>query len=220
MSTYTTSHRADEINERLVGEGPTRVIPRSPLPRPDETARHYFTENLPPRVGLFLPDLAAQRPAEVLPMRAEPAPERPTIYRGRRRAASSLPGWAWAMIGAIVMLILVGCGVPAPDEPKDPAPPTTTLRPPVAPTTPAREGAKTYGAGTYEVGKDIKAGTYVTTAPDGLGCTWQRLKAFDGEITSVIAADVLAGGARGRVTVKATDKGVELAGDCVWTVAK
>ena len=78
------------------------------------------------------------------------------------------------------------------------------------------------GAGTWEVGSDIDAGTYVTTAPgDGAldGCYWARLSGFSGEFDELIANDNISGGARGRVTINEDDAGVEFSGDCRWLPA-
>lgn len=80
---------------------------------------------------------------------------------------------------------------------------------------PAAKGLK---AGTWEVGTEVKAGTYTTTA-DG-HCYWARLKNFDGDLDAIVANGNLDPGQRGRLTVKAADKGLELTGDCIWTRAK
>ena len=45
--------------------------------------------------------------------------------------------------------------------------------------------AGSFGAGTYLVGEDIKAGTY--KARGGGGCYWARLKNLSGEVGSIIA---------------------------------
>jgi hypothetical protein len=77
------------------------------------------------------------------------------------------------------------------------------------------------GDGTYEVGQEIAAGTYTTTAPDDvLLCSWSRLRNFNNDVNSTIAIDTLTPGAHGRVTVKATDAGVKFAGGCKWARAK
>lgn len=84
--------------------------------------------------------------------------------------------------------------------------------------------AQTFEAGTYEVGKTsspddgtIKPGTFILVTPDH--CYWERLKAFDGDFDSIIANDNLeaTGGkpAQARVTIKKTDKGFTLSGNCI-----
>lgn len=69
--------------------------------------------------------------------------------------------------------------------------------------------------GTWEIGSEVKPGTYTTTA-DG-HCYWARLKDFDGGLFSIIANGNLADGQRGRITIRKSDAGIELNGDCVWT---
>lgn len=71
--------------------------------------------------------------------------------------------------------------------------------------------------GTWQVGAEAKPGTYTTTADDH--CYWARISNFDGDLNSIIANDNLAPGSRGRITVKKTDKGLELKGSCVWVRA-
>lgn len=108
------------------------------------------------------------------------------------------------------------------DEPGVFAPHNSTTQraqQPKQPTQPAAQPAVTgLGAGTWSVPGEVKPGTYVTTA-DG-PCYWARLKDFDGELTSISANGNLTDGDRGRVSVKAGDKGLELSGNCVWKAAK
>lgn len=85
----------------------------------------------------------------------------------------------------------------------------TKARPPAKPAT--------VGAGSWQVGIEVKPGTYTTTAQDH--CYWARLKAFDGDFDSIIVNGNLGAGEHGRLTVKKTDKGIELTGDCTWTRA-
>ncbi|MFE6360917.1 hypothetical protein ACFVP3_13030 [Streptomyces sp. NPDC057806] len=60
------------------------------------------------------------------------------------------------------------------------------------------------GDGDFEVGTDIKPGTYRTTGnTDGM-CYWERAKDSSGEMDSLLANDNVTG--TGYVTVKATDK--------------
>lgn len=112
-------------------------------------------------------------------------------------------------------LIAIGCGSnPGAGEPV--AAPITAET-----TTAAKAAAKTpkgLTAGTWEVPGEVKPGTYTTTA-DGR-CYWARLKGFDGDLESILANGNLKPGERGRLTVKQSDKGVELTGDCVWVRAK
>ncbi|MGC0331490.1 hypothetical protein RKD23_004480 [Streptomyces sp. SAI-170] len=60
------------------------------------------------------------------------------------------------------------------------------------------------GSGDYQVGSDIKPGTYRSTGnTDGM-CYWERAKDASGELDSLLANDNVTG--TGYVTVKATDK--------------
>ncbi|MEU9730507.1 hypothetical protein [Streptomyces sp. NPDC048002] len=60
------------------------------------------------------------------------------------------------------------------------------------------------GDGDFEVGSDIKPGTYRTTGnTDGM-CYWERAKDSSGELDSLLANDNVTG--TGYVTVKAADK--------------
>lgn len=98
-----------------------------------------------------------------------------------------------------------------------PSPKAPNLNPAPATTAKAEPGV---GEGSWEVGTDVKAGTYTTTVPADERCYWARLKNFDGELGSIIANDNLAAGARGRLVVKPTDKGLELTGPCRWLPVK
>jgi hypothetical protein len=67
--------------------------------------------------------------------------------------------------------------------------------------------------GTWEVGTDIKAGTYRTREPVGT-CYWARLKGFDGDLDDIIANDLVVG--YGIVTISKKDVGFETNG-CEWS---
>ncbi|MBH5336597.1 hypothetical protein IHE55_18170 [Streptomyces pactum] len=61
------------------------------------------------------------------------------------------------------------------------------------------------GDGTFEVGSDVKPGTYRTTGNDELGgCYWERAKDSSGEMDSILANDNVTGASY--VTIKPTDK--------------
>ncbi|WP_231626976.1 hypothetical protein [Streptomyces apocyni] len=60
------------------------------------------------------------------------------------------------------------------------------------------------GSGTYEVGSDIKPGTYRSTGNSDGMCYWERAKDSTGEMESIIANDNVTGTAY--VTVKESDK--------------
>ncbi|MEV5985739.1 hypothetical protein AB0L85_12025 [Streptomyces sp. NPDC052051] len=59
------------------------------------------------------------------------------------------------------------------------------------------------GDGSYQVGKDIKPGTY-RTADNSDGCYWERAKNASGEFEAILANDNVTG--TSYVTVKASDK--------------
>ncbi|WP_086822531.1 hypothetical protein [Allokutzneria sp. NRRL B-24872] len=69
----------------------------------------------------------------------------------------------------------------------------TTTQPPVT-TTEAPAQQKTWGPGTYKVGEDIDAGTYVSEG--GTMCYWGRMRNDSEELGSIIANDISQGKAR------------------------
>jgi hypothetical protein len=81
----------------------------------------------------------------------------------------------------------------------EPKPTVTVTAKPKADNGPSTE----LGEGTYEVGKDVKAGRYKTTVPDdSLNCYWARLKDDSGSFKSIIANANANPGARVSVTIK------------------
>jgi hypothetical protein len=66
--------------------------------------------------------------------------------------------------------------------------------------------------GTLAVGKDIQPGTWWGTATGH--CYWARLSGFTGGLDDVLANDNVSGGEKFTVTVKASDKGLEVGSDC------
>ena len=88
--------------------------------------------------------------------------------------------------------------------------------------TQAEPAAAGFGAGVWEVGPEIPAGTYVTTVPPGVldTCYWARLSGFSGDLEELLANGNLVAGARGRVTVADSDAGVEFSGECQWVDAE
>jgi hypothetical protein len=81
---------------------------------------------------------------------------------------------------------------------------TTTPKPTAAP-------AITLGDGVYEVGAEIKPGTYKTRA-EGDPCYWARLADPDG---SNILANHIGTGLM-TLRVRSSDKYIELSGGCEW----
>lgn len=70
------------------------------------------------------------------------------------------------------------------------------------------------GDGTYEVGVDVKPGTYVSPPTDGINCYWERSTGGD-ELGSIIANDNTSGQAV--VTIKKSDKFFISSGCSDWT---
>lgn len=70
------------------------------------------------------------------------------------------------------------------------------------------------GDGTYEVGVDVKPGTYVSTAPDSGNCYYARLSGTDG-FDDIITNGNSSG--QSVVTIKKTDKFFETSGCNAWT---
>jgi hypothetical protein len=70
------------------------------------------------------------------------------------------------------------------------------------------------GDGTYRVGVDIPAGTYIT-APNTNGCYWARLSGFSGSIGDTIDNDI--GNGQRIVTIAPTDAGFKTQGCGSWS---
>lgn len=131
---------------------------------------------------------------------------------------------------ALIAAVGIGCTGPSrePDQPEETAPVTATTQEPM-PTLPETQtpsvtptqtkAVVTVGDGIYEVGVDIKPGTYKTVVPDdSINCYWSRLKTLD--TSSIIDNGNLDSGARGLVVIKKTDAGVEFSGGCEWRKVK
>lgn len=70
------------------------------------------------------------------------------------------------------------------------------------------------GDGTFQVGVDVKPGTYVSKKPSGRNCYWARLSGQDG-FDSIIDNGNSAG--QVVVTIRKTDKFFESSGCSDWT---
>lgn len=121
---------------------------------------------------------------------------------------------------AAAALIALGCsGAPDDDTATNPDLGATT-----SPAKPKKAGPKSWGDGDYRVGKaagQIPAGEYATQASDDLfGCSWMRVKSFDGSANSYLAAGTVEPGSAGRMVVKMADYGVQLSGGCKWLAVK
>ncbi|MCN9241906.1 hypothetical protein NGF19_14085 [Streptomyces sp. RY43-2] len=69
------------------------------------------------------------------------------------------------------------------------------------------------GDGSYQVGKDVKPGTY-RTADNSDGCYWERAKDASGEFEAILANDNVTG--TSYVTIKASDKLFKTNGCADW----
>lgn len=115
---------------------------------------------------------------------------------------------------------------PAPDVQPAGAQTRTVQAPPVTKTVKAPAVTKTVtvkatpkasfaGDGTYEVGKDIQPGTYVSSTPDSGNCYWARMKGMSGSFGDIIANNNSAG--QSVVTIASTDKVFETSGCNDWS---
>lgn len=150
------------------------------------------------------------------------APAKPPVSRARQI------GWRIAGALLLVLACLVGLivGNGTADAPTahtagrvptvSPAPPATHA--PVVKATPHPAGPATrFGDGTWQVGKDIAAGTYSTTVPgDTFACYWARQKSATGDLSDIIANDNVPAGAHATFTVKRSDVFVTSTGCGTW----
>ena len=73
-----------------------------------------------------------------------------------------------------------------------------------------------FGPGTYLVGLEIQPGQYrADVAPNSFGCSWSRLSETDGELSSVVAIDIIVEG-QTYVTVVESDLAFETSGCTNW----
>lgn len=136
------------------------------------------------------------------------------------------------LIGLVVLVISICCagavanftdnaedGKAAPAvqlPPAEDTPPAAISKPAPSPST---KSSTILFAGDYEVGAklDVEAlvippGTYAIGTSSH--CYWQRVKGFGGELDDIIANGNIEGQQVARVTVKKSDKGLGLLGDC------
>jgi hypothetical protein len=147
----------------------------------------------------------------------------PTYYPAPQRKRRVWPWIALALVGLCLLGIVVSAVGGRNHATTGVTPTATTKAKPAASSTTAKAATKaaavTFGEGSWEVGSEIKPGTYTTTAGDDAYCYWARLKSFDGELGAVIANGNLDPGGRGRIVVKKSDKGLELTGGCTWKLS-
>lgn len=146
----------------------------------------------------------------------------PSAERRHRRGTRVLLGFLatcgvlfLAMIVAGVFIAVSGPTItPAASQPTAVSPPTAvpTLPVPVAPVPDV--AAASFPGGIYEVGTTlghIAPGKYRTEASSGY---WARLRAMDGETSSIIANGMVNGPTV--LTVKPTDVAVQFDGPAIW----
>jgi hypothetical protein len=131
--------------------------------------------------------------------------------------------WLWIIVGIVALIIFYQIGQAAFSQTSTSTPPAGTSAPsgntpaatqPPAPTPTPTPSFANFGDGTYQVGKDIKAGTYRTRIGSP-GCYYARLKGFGGSIDDIIANDNT--DAPAVVTIKASDKGFMSQNCGTWT---
>lgn len=139
-------------------------------------------------------------------------------------AADSSDAAAPAVANTVHSTETVTVTAPAPDV--QPAETATVQAPAVTKTVKAPAVTKTVtvkpqpkatigGDGTYEVGKDVQPGTYVSSAPDSGNCYWARMSGTSGSFSDIIANNNSAG--QSVVTIAPTDKVFETSGCNDWS---
>jgi hypothetical protein len=123
--------------------------------------------------------------------------------------------------------VAAGSGTTATATVTAPGPEVTVTAPPVTETVEVPGPTKTVkvgppppavampGDGTFQVGVDVKAGTYVSKASPTGNCYWARLKNSGGGFDAIIANGNSAG--QVVVTIRKTDKFFESSGCSDWT---
>ena len=77
----------------------------------------------------------------------------------------------------------------------EPAPTQAATAKPTPEPTPTQPATTSFGPGTYQVGKEISAGTYAGKAGTGVldSCSWVRLSGVSGEFSDTLAIDIANG---------------------------
>lgn len=141
----------------------------------------------------------------------------------------AIAGIACSALGLLVCIIWVAAiGNAASETPTAAATPTTSYQytgpltsPAPAPVIPAAPAAPAqpagpltqFGEGFYRVGTKIEPGVYETNGASH--CYWERLKDSTGGFDSIITNGNEKG--PGEVTIKGSDYGFKVSGDCTWT---
>lgn len=152
-------------------------------------------------------------------------------------AMPAKPRRAWRVLHFVLPIatlfigMAIGAGTAGPSSAPQTAAPaaavsgqgTPAVVPPTAATaarTPVKAtGPKTsFGDGTWEIGRDIAAGTYSTTVPaDSFGCYWETDKDANGTLDSIVANDNVVAGGRAVVVANGKAKWLKVNGCGTWS---
>jgi hypothetical protein len=177
-----------------------------------------------PTEGFQLPRQRHAAPAQA-PVALRPQPfqqAEPQQSQGRQKPPKRRR-WPWVLGGLFALIMIIAIANSGGNS-------TTTTTPAAPAAAPAQQSAASapaaansasaaapatdqFTSGTYQVGSDIRPGRYKT--PGGSFCGWSRDSSDDGQLSSIIANDIVQG--PGSVTIKSSDKFVEFSGDCTWT---
>lgn len=158
--------------------------------------------------------------------RAPVAPPAAAHQSGRKRgtstAAKVLGGLVVGMLGLCVGGTILAFAVNGSGTTSSTAP-AGTVAASAAPAAPAKTAAAKPrsaidGEGTFLVGTEVKAGVYSTTVPGDsfVGCYWARLRTVD--TSDIIDNNLVPAGAKVKLTIRSSDKALEIRGECgTWT---
>jgi hypothetical protein len=223
--------------------GPVPPPPSGPLPAPSGPLP-YPSQSLPPPSGplpypsqpLPPPPSGPLPPPGYYPPMQPGGPMPPPVMPPRKQGFWSrrlaLPMWAALLVALVLCSVGYGVGqgaggnstatsgstpvaqaptaTAAPTRPQGTPTPTPTPKPTPTPTPTVPH----FGDGTYQVGKDIKPGTYRTRAGSS-GCYYERLSGFGGSTDEIIANNLT--DAPAIVTIAPTDKGFTSERCGTWT---
>lgn len=132
--------------------------------------------------------------------------------------------------GSVFAMFLIACGSPSSPNDEDinrlnnhaTAPSVTITVSPTNVDVISNETTQDWKVGTkdnFNAGI-LSPGSYIVVSGSTTSCYWARVKGFDGELDSIISNGNIEAGSTARVTVKKTDKGLTLQGDCAATKDK
>ncbi|HYT37625.1 MAG TPA: hypothetical protein VEL49_10655 [Ktedonobacteraceae bacterium] len=192
--------------------------PSQPLPPP-------YSQS-PPNT-YYSPQLPYQQPIQP-PLYSQPGQYQPMIPPPPPPPKKSRRGWVIAgiVIGALILCGVISNGIPKSSTTDSTTTATTTQQsqatdtPQSTPTSQSQPTPTTdthphfNGDGTFEVGKDIRPGTYRTRVASP-GCYYARLSGFSGTTDDIIANDNTDTPAI--ITIAATDMGFQSTRCGTWT---